>query len=424
MKSRDATRRIYRELLEQVSYREPWRPAPGKVTRSMAAGAAGTARRRSGRPPAPGKVTLSSQLPARADQPVSAQRGETQSGHRHARPSQPGLAKATEDLAARPIDDLFAYVMSKGEFNERERGWLTRAFGFDPDRPRSDAAARDTSGSPVEPRPAAPEPAFDRPVDDAPVNVRGPEAAVDGLVEAEVERLVARLGLSDLAVRFDRRGGQIARAHGSRGVAIGSTVALDPSQFDPHTREGVELLAHEAVHVAQGRRPGPSSPARAEAEASFLAREYAQTGVLSAPRQAIATSFVARDENRSEREHQEAFLAHPIPLDVHATLAGLVFQPVDPDATWEPGVHIGHQLLAAVLHRLVDGAYSLDLLRQALTMFPHVLRFLGTATRHAGGCWTRSQTLPVSARPRIGSAPTSGSAMSSRAPRYRRCRPG
>ena len=61
--------------------------------------------------------------------------------------------------------------------------------------------------------------------------------------------------------------GRMAQAIGARAFALGSSVAFAPGQFQPATREGRHLIAHELAHVALGhggvrRQPAPDPAAQ------------------------------------------------------------------------------------------------------------------------------------------------------------------
>lgn len=67
---------------------------------------------------------------------------------------------------------------------------------------------------------------------------------------------------------------KLAAAYGARAVTIGDDVYFGRGQFQPETRAGRELIAHELAHVAQqsrGAGPNQGDPAQAEAEADQAA---------------------------------------------------------------------------------------------------------------------------------------------------------
>lgn len=98
-----------------------------------------------------------------------------------------------------------------------------------------------------------------------------------------------RLGLppGSYLVLFDEVARQRTRAARTRGWAERGTAYLDPDHFDPETRDGVALLAHELTHLAQARLPvtrESAGTAEAEAEARAIGRDVAAGGTPRQPR--------------------------------------------------------------------------------------------------------------------------------------------
>jgi hypothetical protein len=100
-------------------------------------------------------------------------------------------------------------------------------------------------------------------------------------LEPEVARRFAgdtRL-LASVRVHDGARGAAVARGHGAAAVAEGADLFFAPDAYRPGTAQGIDLLAHELVHVAQQHRsdgPAPGHRSRAgdawEREADRLAR--------------------------------------------------------------------------------------------------------------------------------------------------------
>jgi hypothetical protein len=85
--------------------------------------------------------------------------------------------------------------------------------------------------------------------------------------------------LSSVRVHDGIRGAEVARRLGAAAVAEGTDVFFAPNAYRPATAPGLDLLAHELVHVAQQHRPdGPAPGHRSRAgdawerEADRLAR--------------------------------------------------------------------------------------------------------------------------------------------------------
>lgn len=88
--------------------------------------------------------------------------------------------------------------------------------------------------------------------------------------------------MHDVRVHTDENAAALARAVSARAFTVGSDIFFGPGEFNPGSREGVELIAHEAAHVVQQRGAplaGPlmvSQPGDAmEREAEALARDIA-----------------------------------------------------------------------------------------------------------------------------------------------------
>jgi hypothetical protein len=82
-------------------------------------------------------------------------------------------------------------------------------------------------------------------------------------------------------VAHDAAAGDIAAAARARAVTVGSRIYIAPSEYNPGSTRGRELIAHEQVHVAQqrlGTSTGEGSVAAAEAEARQLAPVIARAG--------------------------------------------------------------------------------------------------------------------------------------------------
>lgn len=88
--------------------------------------------------------------------------------------------------------------------------------------------------------------------------------------------------MHDVRVHTDESAAALARAVSARAFTVGSDIFFAPGEFNPGSREGAELIAHEAAHVVQQRGAplsGPlmvSQPGDAmEREAEALARDIA-----------------------------------------------------------------------------------------------------------------------------------------------------
>ena len=67
--------------------------------------------------------------------------------------------------------------------------------------------------------------------------------------------------LSDVRVHTD---GDAATAAGAKAVARGQDIHMAPGQYDPHSAQGQELLAHEVAHTVQQKDAAPRPQAKGE----------------------------------------------------------------------------------------------------------------------------------------------------------------
>ena len=88
-------------------------------------------------------------------------------------------------------------------------------------------------------------------------------------------------GPGSAVIRRDATAAAVTQAASARAVTIGDTIHFGPEMYRPDTADGRELIAHELVHVAQGRighASGPAAEAAAEREARELAPRIARNG--------------------------------------------------------------------------------------------------------------------------------------------------
>jgi hypothetical protein len=108
-----------------------------------------------------------------------------------------------------------------------------------------------------------------------------------------------RLPVAAVPVRVDAESEARTSAEGARGLMESGEVLLDPEAYDPETREGRGLLAHEVVHVAQDRLPVDEAldePGElAEAEAHVAAEQFAAGNAMLSPSMGIPDGHVAAE---------------------------------------------------------------------------------------------------------------------------------
>lgn len=109
------------------------------------------------------------------------------------------------------------------------------------------------------------------------------------------------LGLGDdVPVHLDGEAAERTAARGAPALATEGAVYLDPARFDPDSRAGRYLVAHELVHVAQSRLGGSASVDDAEAEADAAARSYVGGAALERPRVPLAPHVRAAGPDDAE----------------------------------------------------------------------------------------------------------------------------
>lgn len=94
----------------------------------------------------------------------------------------------------------------------------------------------------------------------APSIVRGVLSSGGQPLDAETrDDMEARLGhnFGDVRIHADGRADESARAVCARAYTVGQQIAFAAGQFDPRSRHGRQLLAHELSHVVQQRAYGP-----------------------------------------------------------------------------------------------------------------------------------------------------------------------
>src|SRR5205814_1447192 len=115
--------------------------------------------------------------------------------------------------------------------------------------------------------------------------------------ETFLASIADRLGLRVDAIRVhvDDEAAARTRARGSRGVAWGGSIWLDPGRYDPGRADGRALLAHEAAHVAQRAetrlRPDRAAPSLRDAEREAAAVADAVREGRTPPRPAATLPF-------------------------------------------------------------------------------------------------------------------------------------
>jgi hypothetical protein len=79
--------------------------------------------------------------------------------------------------------------------------------------------------------------------------------------------------LGDVRVHTDDRAAALARAVSARAFTVGSDIFFGSGEYNPRTRDGAQLIAHEAAHVVQQRGAPLSGPLTVSQPGEPLERE-------------------------------------------------------------------------------------------------------------------------------------------------------
>ncbi|MGZ4184034.1 MAG: eCIS core domain-containing protein [Solirubrobacteraceae bacterium] len=93
-----------------------------------------------------------------------------------------------------------------------------------------------------------------------------------GHVSRSVETAVGA-PLDDVRVHTDDHAAALARAVSARAFAVGSDIYFGSGEYNPGTRDGAQLIAHEATHVVQQRGAPRSGPLTVSQPGEPLERE-------------------------------------------------------------------------------------------------------------------------------------------------------
>jgi hypothetical protein len=84
---------------------------------------------------------------------------------------------------------------------------------------------------------------------------KGSGAPLQSTVRSKMEpKLGANLG--DVRIHNDGESAQAAKGFGARAFTVGQDVHFNAGEFNPGTKEGDKLIAHELTHVVQGQKSG------------------------------------------------------------------------------------------------------------------------------------------------------------------------
>jgi hypothetical protein len=114
----------------------------------------------------------------------------------------------------------------------------------------------------------------------------------------------------DVRVHTGKHAGDAAEELGARAFTRGRDIYFNVGEFDPSTREGKEVLAHELAHVAQQRRGGGAG-GRGSDGREAVEREADEASRLVASGGAARVGFVADQTSTYLQSQQQGGGAHP-----------------------------------------------------------------------------------------------------------------
>jgi len=148
----------------------------------------------------------------------------------------------------------------------------------------------------------------------------GIDPARAAMTEESVAMLAPRLGLDagSVDIRCDVNAGRRVAGAGASGLMEAGIVYLGPDRYDPTTKRGRYLLAHELAHVAQSRLAPdvnqPSGRDAAEAEAAHIGLAWADGQSFAAPRVSLSVGAAAdtgaEQMAKARPEVQSDFVLH------------------------------------------------------------------------------------------------------------------
>ena len=101
---------------------------------------------------------------------------------------------------------------------------------------------------------------------------RGRGRRLAGDVSRSLEAAVGA-PLSDVRVHTDDHAAALARAVSARAFTVGSDIYFGSGEYNPGTRDGAQLIAHEAAHAVQQRGAPLSGPLTVSQPGEPLERE-------------------------------------------------------------------------------------------------------------------------------------------------------
>lgn len=132
----------------------------------------------------------------------------------------------------------------------------------------------------------------------------GGGAPLSGSVRARMEPKL-NADLSAVRVHTDGESSEAAKDLGARAFTVGSDVHFHAGEFQPGSKEGDKLLAHELTHVVQGQKSGVQRKAEDGAEAKEGGEEVSDPAE-PAEKEADAVGGAVADELHGDKKEDAA----------------------------------------------------------------------------------------------------------------------
>jgi hypothetical protein len=187
----------------------------------------------------------------------------------------------------------------------------------------------------------------------------GPGVPIDSAMRGHMERAFGR-DFSRVRLHTDSAAERLAKQFSARAFTSGEHIAFGRGQYQPASRGGEALIAHELTHVAQqqdgvsGRGPTFGSYRSFEAQAERTASVVARGGL--APALSPAPAQIQRDEDEEEEKRKTKGLAEVPAASMTASFYGLTFRPPG-GSTLTLETSWARQITATAIKRLIGSSY-------------------------------------------------------------------
>src|SRR5262249_30579693 len=146
-----------------------------------------------------------------------------------------------------------------------------------------------------------------------------------------LHELAPMLGIdsSQLEIHIDADAERRNNARQATGMVENGAIYLHPQYFDPLSKQGRSLLAHETAHTAQRLIAAPAAQhtarahVAAEHEASAIARAFAERSPVARPVAALPPQVVAAAEDAPDLNATVPISRAREITEIHRALSGL-----------------------------------------------------------------------------------------------------